>query len=185
MHALTSSPTRPKPNTETMRCQLAGILYQTMSCDVVIFLNLIGGRTHEENLGESVRDRWFHRHVGRHTELGGGAPPNNDESDALGNTASGTGALQNNTTGAANTADGAFALFANTTGGSNTASGAEALFSNISGFFNTASGAEALRGNTTGFANTASGAGALENNTTGSGNTASGLTLQRHLQNML
>ena len=35
-----------------------------------------------------------------------GAPPNNDESDALGNTAGGSGALQNNTTGSANTASG-------------------------------------------------------------------------------
>ena len=56
-----------------------------------------------------------------------GAPPNNDESDALGNTAGGSGALQNNTTGAANTADGAGALSANTTGGSNTAIGTNAL----------------------------------------------------------
>src|SRR6516165_9392644 len=58
--------------------------------------------------------------------LSWGAPPNNDESDALGNTAGGTGALQNNTTGSANTASGHAALANNTTGSANTASGSNA-----------------------------------------------------------
>jgi len=89
--------------------------------------------------------------------LSWGAPPNNDESDALGNTAGGSGALQNNTTGSANTASGHAALSGNTTGANNTASGTFAL-----------------SGNTTGSANTASGNAALANNTTGSNNTASG-----------
>ena len=40
-----------------------------------------------------------------------GAPPNNDDSDAAGNTAGGTGALFNTTIGSFNTADGFFALF--------------------------------------------------------------------------
>src|SRR6516225_7089477 len=73
-----------------------------------------------------------------------GAPPNNDESDAARNTASGTGALQNTTTGFSNTASGTEALFSNTTGSLNTASGAYALLSNAFGSGNTASGAYAL-----------------------------------------
>jgi hypothetical protein len=43
-------------------------------------------------------------------------PPNNDVSDARGNTAGGTGALVNNSTGAANTAFGDVALQNNTDG---------------------------------------------------------------------
>src|SRR6516164_9012976 len=77
-----------------------------------------------------------------------GAPPNNDVSDAAGNTAGGTGALQN-TTGVYNTS-GVDTLLSNTTGFENTASGAFALFSNTSGYFNTGSGAYALSANTTG-----------------------------------
>jgi hypothetical protein len=90
------------------------------------------------------------------------------------NTSLGTGALQNNTTGALNTAIGFEALQSNTTGESNTAIGGEALLSNTTGSFNTASGAGALFSNTTGGQNTASGANALQSNTIGNGNTASG-----------
>jgi hypothetical protein len=87
---------------------------------------------------------------------GWAGPPNNDASDARGNTAGGTGALVNNTTGAANTAFGDVALQNNTIGGNNTAFG----FS-------------ALQFNTTGVANTAIGLGALLKNTSGGGNTVS------------
>jgi hypothetical protein len=73
------------------------------------------------------------------------------------NTAIGTGALQNNTTGR-----------------ENTASGASALTSNTTGSFNTASGSAALAFNTTGSDNTAIGNGALVNNTTGGNNIAIG-----------
>src|SRR5215475_5531903 len=79
-----------------------------------------------------------------------GAPPNNDVSDAAGNTAGGTGALFSNTAGGYNTASGFYALFSNTTGGYNTASGFEALYANTTGIGNTASGAYALFSNTTG-----------------------------------
>ena len=48
-----------------------------------------------------------------------GAPPNNDASDAAGNTAGGTGALQNNSSGTNNTADGFSALQNNTVGSYN------------------------------------------------------------------
>src|SRR6516164_7236734 len=75
--------------------------------------------------------------------LSWGAPPNNDESDALGNTAGGSGALQNNTTGSANTASGHAALSGNTTGFNNTASGHFALSGNTTGSANTASGSNA------------------------------------------
>src|SRR5215472_7694611 len=57
------------------------------------------------------------------------------------NTACGSGALINNTTGGWNSAFGFDALFSNTTGSDNTASGLNALLSNITGGDNTASGA--------------------------------------------
>ena len=90
------------------------------------------------------------------------------------NTATGAGALLNNTTGDSNTATGAFALFSNTTGNANTVTGDSALSSNTTGFRNTATGAAALFSNTTGPANTAIGFGALTNNTIGGTNTANG-----------
>src|SRR5215813_283914 len=90
------------------------------------------------------------------------------------NTASGSGALFNNTTGSSNTASGDSALFSNTTGNENTASGQLALFNNTTGSDNTVSGFVALFHNTTGSFNTASGTSALFNNTEGGFNTASG-----------
>src|SRR4029450_1212208 len=78
-----------------------------------------------------------------------GAPPNNDVSDAAGNTAGGTGALQNTTAGFYNTAAGAYALVSNLVGSNNTASGAYAL-SNTASSNNTASGFAALYSNTHG-----------------------------------
>jgi len=65
-------------------------------------------------------------------------PPNNDPSDNLGNTAGGTTALANNSTGDSNTAYGFQALLNNTTGSLNTASGAWALRSNTTGNANVA-----------------------------------------------
>ncbi|MGH8474319.1 MAG: hypothetical protein ACRER2_00860 [Methylococcales bacterium] len=67
-----------------------------------------------------------------------------------GNTAEGTDALFNLTTGVGNTATGFAALFSNTTGNNNTAIGLEALLNNTIGFNNTAIGFDALRSNTTG-----------------------------------
>jgi len=90
------------------------------------------------------------------------------------NTATGAGALQNNTTGSDNTAMGTNALFFNTTGIENTAMGTNALSDNTTGSQNTATGIQALENNTTGIENTATGAGALLANTTGHFNTASG-----------
>ena len=89
------------------------------------------------------------------------------------NTAEGTNALKNLTTGVGNTAAGWHSLFANTTGNLNTAIGAGTLLFNT-GDNNTATGALALLSNTTGVASTANGAFALLSNTTGSGNTGSG-----------
>jgi hypothetical protein len=107
-----------------------------------------------------------------------------------GNTAEGTAALFNLTSGTANTAVGAGALFSNTTGGGNVGIGSNALRLNTSGNFNMAIGTDALRHNTANsnlaigfqvlFANTTGnnltgiGAGALFQNTTGSFNTAVG-----------
>jgi hypothetical protein len=90
------------------------------------------------------------------------------------NTAVGTAALLNNTTGFQNTANGVSALFSNTEGSSNTATGDQALFSNTEGGGNTADGIQALFSNTTGDFNTATGSGALFSNTTGNANTTAG-----------
>jgi hypothetical protein len=89
------------------------------------------------------------------------------------NTAEGTNALFNLTTGSANTAVGWFSLFSNTDGSFNTAAGAGALLFNTANQ-NTAFGTAALLFNTTGQANTGVGSAALLNNTTGDGNTATG-----------
>src|SRR5262249_62104620 len=60
--------------------------------------------------------------------LSWGGPPNNDVSDALGNTAGGTNALLSTTTGTQNTAFGFQALTTLTTGVHNTAMGNNALY---------------------------------------------------------
>ena len=105
--------------------------------------------------------------------------PAPDGGYANGNTAEGTDALFNLTTGNDNTAVGLDALYNNTTGDANTATGSGALFSNTTGFDNTANGYEALFSNTTGNRNAATGVGALSSNTTGFNNTANGAsTLQ-------
>lgn len=64
------------------------------------------------------------------------------------NTADGTGALTNNTTGFSNSAFGNDALYTNTTGPFNTAVGALALYYNLDAEFNTATGFQALHFNT-------------------------------------
>jgi trimeric autotransporter adhesin len=88
------------------------------------------------------------------------------------NTAEGTNALKNLTTGVGNTAVGWFSLFSDTDGSFNTAVGAGTLLFNVgdqstglaAGVDNTAIGAAALLFNGTGSDNTAVGAGALVNN---------------------
>ena len=106
------------------------------------------------------------------------------------NTAEGTKALQNLTTGVGNTATGWYSLFGNSStsfntgvgagtlvmnnADSNTAIGVAALLFNTSGAKNTAVGVAALLNNTTATANTATGAFALSDNTSGSANTANG-----------
>ena len=101
------------------------------------------------------------------------------------NTAFGTQALKNNTSGYSNTAIGYFALCSNTSGNKNTAIGYRALLSNTTGFCNTAVGYDAGRdfnssnltavgyaaaANTTGGANTMVGWGAGFSVTTGVSN---------------
>src|SRR5438477_2611031 len=66
-----------------------------------------------------------------------------------------------------NTAEGTDALFNLTSGEWNTAVGFQALYGTTTGYNNTANGFEALDGNTTGAANTAIGANALESNQSG------------------
>jgi Chaperone of endosialidase len=96
------------------------------------------------------------------------------------NTAEGTNALKNLTTGVGNAAVGWYSLFSNTDGSFNTALGAGTLLSNVGdqstlrGDFNTAIGAVALLFNTIGSYNTATGFAALENNTIGISGTAFG-----------
>ena len=115
-------------------------------------------------------------------------PP--DGGYAGGNTAEGTNALLNLSTGTYNTGIGVFSLLSLTDGtfctavgagallantaSENTATGAGALLSNTSGSENTANGAFALVNNTQGGANTAIGDEALLNNNTGNDNTANG-----------
>jgi Chaperone of endosialidase len=96
------------------------------------------------------------------------------------NTAEGTDALLNLTSGVANTAIGFNALLRDTSGNRNTATGAFALSNNTTGFENTATGVKALGSNTFGAGNTATGVEALFRNTTGSDNTANGLQALFH-----
>jgi hypothetical protein len=113
----------------------------------------------------------------------GGYPGNNTAegtsalfnlTSGIDNSALGFQALYHNTGGHYNTAEGFRALFANTTGFQNTANGVNALFSNSTGSYNTANGVNTLYRNTTGYDNTATGAGALFSSTTGGANTALG-----------
>jgi uncharacterized coiled-coil protein SlyX len=108
------------------------------------------------------------------TAIGSGAL--NQDTTGGENTATGAGALTVNSTGSDNTANGYLALEFNTTAAFNTATGAFALSNNTTGFSNTATGGAALQTNTTGNSNTATGEGALAANTTGSNNTANGLS---------
>ncbi len=113
--------------------------------------------------------------AGSGATIGGTCVPlTNAASGDNSNTALGSNALQNNTTGLVNTATGADALKGNTTGFQNTADGAGALISNTTGNANTAVGLDALVGNTTGNANIAVGDAALRVNTTGTDNVAIG-----------
>ena len=90
-----------------------------------------------------------------------------------GNTAEGTNALFNRTSGVFNTAIGLNALLKDTTGSRNTANGANALRFNTTGFSNTAVGTNTLFLNSASN-NTAIGADALFNNTVGTNNVAVG-----------
>ena len=95
------------------------------------------------------------------------------------NTAEGTNALRNLTTGAANTAVGWYSLFSDTDASFNTATGAGTLLFNTADG-NTAFGTAALLFNTSGNDNTALGTAALLNNTTGTVNTAVGTDALRN-----
>ncbi|HSY96635.1 MAG TPA: tail fiber domain-containing protein [Steroidobacteraceae bacterium] len=101
-------------------------------------------------------------------------PPDVVVSDAQQNTAMGTDALLNLTTGNSNTAAGEFTLSNDTTGSSNTAAGYFALYSNTTGSTNTAFGESALKFSTVGSENTAFGVEALFANSEGDFNTACG-----------
>ena len=90
------------------------------------------------------------------------------------NTANGNGALYSNQNGTGNTASGVQALYSNNRGDSNTATGYWALYNNTAGSNNTANGGLALQSNTEGYENTAIGNGALNENSTGGANTAGG-----------
>jgi hypothetical protein len=91
----------------------------------------------------------------------------------LNNTAYGSIALGDNTTGNGNTATGAASLPTNTMGNNNTADGWDALNQNISGSDNTATGVGALLF-TTGSYNSGYGVAALYDNSAGSNNVALG-----------
>jgi len=102
-------------------------------------------------------------------------PPDVVDSDASGNTASGTGALAHLTAPATrNSAFGYAALYLNSTGSYNTAAGFSALSANTTGYNNTAVGSEALTYNTIGANNIAIGTDALHLNSSGNNNVAVG-----------
>jgi hypothetical protein len=101
-------------------------------------------------------------------------PSGNTTTSGNYNTASGTGALQNNGTGSGNTATGVQALYKNLNGGGNTAYGVNGLFDNTSGSYNTAIGYETLTDSGTTGSNTTVGAEALFSNASGYENTAVG-----------
>jgi trimeric autotransporter adhesin len=90
------------------------------------------------------------------------------------NTAVGTKALKNNSTGYDNVSVGDYSLFKNASGFDNTAMGSNALGSNLTGFQNTAAGSAALTFNQTGNNNTAVGFAASRGGLSGSNNTALG-----------
>jgi Chaperone of endosialidase len=100
-------------------------------------------------------------------------PPDSVKSDSSLNTAMGSNAQLELTTGIYNTAAGAYSLYANQTGSYNTAFGVAALFEDAGGN-NTAIGAFALEVNGTGGGNTAVGYEALGSNSNGGDNTAVG-----------
>jgi hypothetical protein len=102
--------------------------------------------------------------------------PAPDGGYANGNTAEGTDALLNLTTGSNNTALGFDALSSNISGNENTASGGQALTSNTTGDFNTATGFTSLTSNATGTRNTGTGHQSLYSNTTGERNTGTGFS---------
>ena len=118
--------------------------------------------------------------------MGGGSAPGNTAlgTDALldnttggyNNTAVGYHALYKNTDGKYNTAVAIDALKNNTTGGKNTAVGQSALYKNTEGQYNTAVGSESLFNNSTGEDNVAVGNATLYSNTTGGENTALGIS---------
>ena len=102
-------------------------------------------------------------------------PPDSVQSDALFNTAMGTGALQSFVGDVCcNTAAGFDALYLNSEGEENTAFGTETLLANQTGSGNTAVGTSALLRNVSGSANTALGNGALQGCNACSQNTATG-----------
>ena len=90
------------------------------------------------------------------------------------NTALGTSALLNNTTGTSNTAVGYLTLTDNTTGIDNTSLGFQSLVSNTTGTRNTSIGVNSLVNNKTGSANLAIGVNALFSATASSNNVAVG-----------
>lgn len=105
-----------------------------------------------------------------------------------GNTATGTGALNNNT-GNHNSAFGFNSLLSNKAGSFNTGIGSQVLKANTTGASNVAVGFQALYRNSTGSLNTAVGDGALLNLTGGSSNVAigedSGFNLTTESNNVL
>lgn len=105
---------------------------------------------------------------------GSGGGTSEIDSDNLGNTWEGDGALADKTTGSNNVAIGYSALQHNTTGNDNVAIGAFALTNNTTGGYNFAGGYSSLSHNTTGTNNVAVGNAALQSNTTNNFNIAIG-----------
>ena len=139
-------------------------LYSSDSINGVIAIG--NDALYHNGLGAVDFEGWFN------TAVGTAALKENTTGQS--NSALGDQSLQLNTTGLNNTATGKSALYNNTTGQNNTASGAYSLLNNLDADFNVAVGSSAMFNNSTGPGNTALGASSLTGNTTGSYNTAVG-----------
>lgn len=141
--------------------------------------DVIANRSYNSNFAmgyETLSKKGLHQH---NTAIGFQALKNNQADgvvydNGLYNTAVGSWALKENTTGNHNTGIGFEALMNNTTGLQNTGIGEASLFFNTTGNHNTALGVHVMMQNTIGNYNVAIGNYALELNKTGNYNTAVG-----------
>jgi hypothetical protein len=166
---------------------LAASAAPALAGDVTVRLDAASGFSLRNNTGAVERLRvdeatgnvsrngalFVHTTGSANTFVGSGAG-NLATTGAGGNSAFGSYALADNTTGLLNSAFGSNTLQVNTTGSRNTAIGFLALAANVGGHLNTSVGAFSMGANTTGSGNSALGLTALNYNTVGANNSAVG-----------